>query len=53
MFYVMYNSNDTMCTSAQSNALDIIILMRQITVIMKHVTRTVVSETAKVLHALF
>lgn len=36
-----------------SNVLDIIISMRQITVTMRHVTRTVVSETAKVLHALF
>lgn len=36
-----------------SNVLDIIISMRQIIVIMKHVTRTVVSETAKVLHAFF
>lgn len=31
-----------------SNVLDIIISMRQIIVIMKHVIRTVVSETAKV-----
>lgn len=36
-----------------SNVLDIIISMRQIAVTMRHVTRTVVSETAKVLHALF
>lgn len=36
-----------------SNVLDIIISMRQIIVIMKHVISTVVSETAKVLHALF
>lgn len=36
-----------------SNVPDIIILMRQITVLMTHVTCTVVSETAIVLHALF